>query len=498
LTTDWKRALDPDLTPLFSNLPRPVVYQAFPIELTAQPPANGWGTAWGGTGNDFAYAIAVDGTGASYVTGYYGAATDFGGGLRTNLGASDIYLVKFDPNGAYVWDKVFGNSSAQIGWALAVDSANNLYLGGQIRGDLDFGGGIMSAPTTNDNFLVSFDSNGNWRWQKYLPSTSSVDRVTGIAVDGSNNVYASMNWSGTADFGGGIRTGTDSAAESAIGKFTQGGTYVWDKVIRGPSVDVIHAIDVHPTGAVYATGYFNNTCDFGDGIATPTYPGSTTTTSDAFAYKLDAAGTLLWKKTYGQTGSDGSFGTDIAVDPNDGSCVVAGDFTSTVIDLGGGPVGINPGGSTPRDIFLVKLNTAGVYQWQAFCASSSGDQQPFVDIDNAGNVLFAGRMQGTYDFGLGAHGPNPGTFSSSFMVKYTSFGTIQWNSFIDSTDQSATVTPAQAGAYDIVTDAAGNVWTSGYWYEHADLDPGAAVVPVTNPGNNDAYLVKLVGTTGLW
>jgi len=496
-TSAWELYLDGGLAPIAGNFPRPETYQAFSVVVEpSAPPATGFGLAWGGTGNDFAYDIAVDSTGAAYITGYYAAATNFGGGVRANAGSSDIYLLKLNADGTYAWDKTFGNSFAQIGWAVAVDASDHLYLGGQIRGDLDFGGGIMSAPTNNDSFFVKFDNNGNFLWQKYYGSSSAVDRATGITTDPAGNVYFANQWSGTIDFGGGTRTGADTAAEGSIIKCTSAGVYQWDVRQQGLGADVINGVAADAAGNVWATGYFTRDVDLGGGVIN-TYPGSATSASDAWAAKYSTAGNFLWHKQYGELLNEQ--GLDVGVD-SAGNGYLTGYFRSLSINFGDGPVGLNPGGGAlATDLYLVKLDPTGALLWKKIFASDLQDDQPFLGVHPSGEVTWTGRFRGQVDLGLGPVSPT--SFLSTFVAQYTSTGTLKWNSFVHSVDNPGGSSIAQNGGYGAAYNPAGDVWVIGFYNEHADLDPGPGTFDVTSTlgtGDNNAYVTKLISTTGLW
>ena len=95
-----------------------------------------YSTYLGGSGRDFASAIAIDGSGNAYVTGYTSSANFpivsgafqavYGGGFN------DAFVTKLNPAGAgLVYSTFLGGVSDDIASSIAVDPAGNAYICGQ-------------------------------------------------------------------------------------------------------------------------------------------------------------------------------------------------------------------------------------------------------------------------------------------------------------------------------------------------------------------------------
>ena len=142
--------------------------------------------------NDQGYAIAVDGTGNSYVTGLFGGTARFGEGDPnqtdlTSAGSFDIFVAKYDPNGVLVWAK---QADADFPRGIAVDSAGNSYVTGNFAGNATFGPGEGNETTLDsgglfqDIFVAKYNSNGTLAWAKKAGGTSANDFGRAIAADG--------------------------------------------------------------------------------------------------------------------------------------------------------------------------------------------------------------------------------------------------------------------------------------------------------------------------
>mgnify|MGYP001579076366 CR=1 FL=1 len=87
-----------------------------------------WVARYNGPGNrdDSAYAIAVDGSGNVYVTGYsYNSSTH-----------NDYVTVKYDTNGNELWTARYNGpgNSLDVARAMAVDDSGNVYVTGESLG----------------------------------------------------------------------------------------------------------------------------------------------------------------------------------------------------------------------------------------------------------------------------------------------------------------------------------------------------------------------------
>jgi hypothetical protein len=93
----------------------------------------GTGTTIGGTGDDWASAIAVDGSGNAYITGYT-QSTDFpsvNALQRYRSGGMDAFVTKINANSGLVYSTYLGGHSDDLGLGIAVTPNGNAYVVGQ-------------------------------------------------------------------------------------------------------------------------------------------------------------------------------------------------------------------------------------------------------------------------------------------------------------------------------------------------------------------------------
>ena len=368
-----------------SQSPTFTIPQSDPCISSSSSSQTYFAVTFGGTSFDYSEAIAVDSSGNSYITGYFSGTVDFGGGDVTSAGNTDIFVLKLNSSGTFQWVSTFGSTGRDVGYGIAVDSSGNYYILGYFEGTVDFGGGDVTSVSARDIFVLKLDSSGTFQWVNTFGGTS--DNVgIGIAVDSSGNSYILGYFEGTVNFGGGNVTPA-GYNDIFVLKLNSSGTFQWVSTFGSTSNDVGIGIAVDSSGNSYITGYFEGTVDFGGGNITSSGG------ADIFVLKLNSSGTFQWVSTFGGTSTDVGYG--IAVDSS-GNFYITGYFQGTV-DFGGGDV--TSAGNT--DIFVLKLNSSGTFQWVSTFGSTGRDYSEAIAVDSSGNSYITGYFEGTVDFGGG-------------------------------------------------------------------------------------------------
>jgi len=122
----------------------------FVTKINAAGSALVYSTYLGGFSSDHSGGIAVDNSGAAYVTGRT-LSTDFPlvNPIQASLaGSDDVYLSKLDPAGAsLLFSTFFGGTMLDAGFGIALDSSGNVYVTGQTSSpDLPLANPIQAAP----------------------------------------------------------------------------------------------------------------------------------------------------------------------------------------------------------------------------------------------------------------------------------------------------------------------------------------------------------------
>ncbi|MFN8323732.1 MAG: T9SS type A sorting domain-containing protein [Chitinophagales bacterium] len=162
---------------------------------------------FGGTSQEVCNSIDVDASGNILLAGYYSSTTDFnpGAGVAnlTPVAGGDIYVLKLDAQGNYLWAKSMGGPGGEYAAAIATDLNGNIYTTGQFyQGTVDFDPGAATfniTPTQEETFVLKLDASGNFSWATSL-NCIGIDRGTAIDVDAWGNIYTAGYFGNVADF----------------------------------------------------------------------------------------------------------------------------------------------------------------------------------------------------------------------------------------------------------------------------------------------------------
>ena len=314
--------LDPDLTQLIAS------------------------TFLGGSADEAAHALAIDGLGSVYVTGWTASSnfpTTEGAYNGLPRGNSDVFVSKLAPDlSSLLASTYLGGGKADSGKALAIDDSGNVYVAG---------------------FTVS---------NEFPTTPGAYDADCGTDGDCNNHVYSDV-------FVSKLNSGLSTLL---------GSTY-----LGGGLDESAEAIAIDSAGNVYVTGWTVSS-DF------PTTSGAFDTTfnstggrSDVFVSKLTSDLTQLLASTF--LGSDGTeYGYALAIDGSN-SIYVAGATLSATFPTTDGAYDATCGG---RDAFISKFDNALANLIASTCLGGSGWQLAFaLGHDADGNVYVAGTT-GSSDF----------------------------------------------------------------------------------------------------
>jgi hypothetical protein len=167
-----------------------------------------WGKRFGGPGTEYLNSINTDlNTGDIYLTGAFAGTVDFDPDplVTYNLVGSslfsDVFVVKLDPLGNFIWAKSFGNFDNEEGLFVTLDPLGNVFVGGYFSGVTDFDPSAATAIDTcssgYDLYISKFDSYGNFLWVKTAEGVL-YEMITTINIDQALNIYVGGTFDGAS------------------------------------------------------------------------------------------------------------------------------------------------------------------------------------------------------------------------------------------------------------------------------------------------------------
>jgi|GEM_PF-1658858 len=404
----------------------------------------------------------------------------------------------------WIWAKAISgdNSREEMGvpgvYAIATDTANEVYTAGYFYGSVDFNPGpgefFMSPLGTSDGFVCKLNTSGQFVWAIQIGGEAGGVIAYDITTDDSGGIYITGGFSYYADFDPGPQTHflySIGEEDLFILKLNYNGQFQWVKNLggdfgncRGTNIKV-----EAPTGNVYTTGAHSGEIDFDPGPGTYML-GNSDLEYNIFISKLDNNGNFIWaKEIQGSTDIAATTGTSIAVDPINGNVYTTGQFYGTCdFDPGNGIDNITSNGSA--DIFLLKLDSNGNHIWAHHIGGNAIDYCPSIALGSPGNekIYLSGGFSETVDFDPGSSVFNLTSAFDLFVCKLDSSGNFIWARSLGGASGISYYT----GSYLCVdTLHRETVSLTGGFLGTADFDPGPETFLLTSNGGTDIFLSKI-------
>lgn len=385
----------------------------------------------------------------------------------------------------FEWAKGIGGFYSDIGSSITTDSSGNVITAGTFSELVNFNpGGVNLAVEYGqygDAFVTKHDSLGNLMWVQQIGGEGQ-DGATGAVTDAIGNIYVIGYFEGTTDLDPDIGTAPATSLNGKdifITKLNPNGDFIWSKHLKGGG-DYSRAerVIINPVGSgFYITGSFSDTLDFDpdNGVTNLiTEPFVTT----GFLAKYSEDGDLEWAKQL--KGVDYGMGVSGGVN---GNIFVTGIFSDTArFESGASTINLVSNGQS--DIFIAKYKGDGELLFAKSLGSSNTDWGFSITNDKDGNALITGMFSGSMDFdpGVGEEIIEAQVWDV-YVLKLNDAGEFLW------------VKTFGGQQYEwgnaIVTDKDGNIYTTGFFNDTTDFDPGTGVLELVAGAYNEIFIHKL-------
>lgn len=256
-----------------------------------------WERTFGGQGYDGGYDIQETPDGGYILVG------------DTNASGSDydIWVLRLDANGGIRWQKKFGGAHDDYAFSVAVaPDGSGYYVAGATA---------SSGAGNNDIWVLKLNNDGGVVWQRTFGGAKD-DYANSVHALSDGCIIAGTTYS----FGKG-------GSDAWILRLNVNGDVVWQKTYGGGKDDSANSIIATSGGYVFV----GSTASSGQGA------------DDVLAVKLDAAGDILWQKSYG--GTDNDYAVSV-IEAREGGYIITGGTASF--------------GSGGYDMWVLKTDANGV------------------------------------------------------------------------------------------------------------------------------------------
>ncbi len=326
-----------------------------------------WSRTYGGINDDFGSSLQQTNDGGYIIAGRT---------LSFGAGSYDLYIVKTDPFGNMRWSKTYGGVGSD--WGYSIIQTND---GGYIVTGYTYSLGPQNV------YLVKTDSMGDTLWTKiYGGSEGDQGFCVQQTIDGGY-IISGLTYSFDVGNGDVYLIKTDSFGDT-----------LWTRSYGGTAMDIGWSVTVtSDTGYVVA----GRTYSYGQGFV------------DAYLLKTDQYGDTLWTKTYGGDEWNVTYSVEVT---SDNGFLLVGEIDTT--------------GWGKTDVYVIKTDSQGNTLWTKSIGDSLADYGESGQ-ETADNGYIIGGFSNS--FGIGRD-------YNIYLIKLSHIGVIEEESTSPSEKQNVDFT----------------------------------------------------------
>ncbi len=376
----------------------------------------------------------IDNDNNLYVGGLFRGTLSFVGSAETLTSTALVaFIAKYNSDGNLQWANKIGDAAPTTIKMIKSDNSNNIWIVGEINGSAEF--------TSQDNINITISNTGG-SWDGYIAKYYP----NGNIVDARN-------------------------------------------IAKGPGIDRVNGLTLDLSGNIYISGFFRGaSITFGGDEATLTYSG-TNDWGNAFIAKFNSSLVYQNSSQFGSETDGGSRGAGLVW--SNGAVYLAIDFFRAVKIVGTDPiVSFSGSSSTFQANAIIKFTDSGIYQWHQTAAATTSDLGTGNDVisDSDGDVYLNGRYSGTIvisnsEGNLAFTKATTGSFDNYIAKFEAPDGTIAWAKTIGSTGEERLWGSAQRNDVISIAGYFSNTMILGN-------SPANVSDTIISNGGRDAFMVN--------
>ena len=419
----------------------------------------------------------------------YALATD--GSIGFALGSYDpTSPLVIDPTLTYA--TYFGGNSIDESYAIAVDSAGNMYIIGRTSSS-NWPGATNALKGASDAFVTKLNAAGSAIVYSLYMGGSQNEFGRAIAVDSTGNAALSI-FTESGDFptlNPLIPSVSSNRSNAAVVKLDPGGTMNFstklDLDVSNASINDNIALDA--AGDMYITGRAVNMGEYGVAAIKIKSDGSDFVYNAALGSSRDDQGNAIAVDEAGNayiTGETPLLGSNFPVTPNAVQAICGAKRT-------------DPNSACDGDAFVSVINSdATDFLYSTYLGGDSPDKGHDIAVDSQGNITVIGStrsqdfpiqsaQQASCPSGVETRPGFDSCWSQEVFVSkiHGATGAFIYSTFLGGTEQLVGDSVGYDVAYGLETDNAGNAYLAGYTASH-QFPIKDALQPVQGGGSCNA------------
>ncbi|MDH5404550.1 MAG: SBBP repeat-containing protein, partial [Candidatus Heimdallarchaeota archaeon] len=433
---------------------------------------------------------------------------------ETTIGGVDIFITKLNLDASnIIYSTIIGGSGNDIANALVLDGLNNVYIGGETSSGnfpTTLGSWVTTANPSGNNpsegFLLKLSNTGdNLVYSSYIVGIR-LDVIYDITIDSSMNIYATGSTK-SADFyiSGDVFAPTSIDGGTIEDSFilvlnADGSNVTYSSYISGNGKDWGYSIELDVSGNIYVVGEttsdtFYSTID----AYNQTRNGNTI---DAFILKVNSdLSNVTYCTYYGGSGID--IANDLEIQDN--ILYITGETTSTDFITSQDAYNQTFSGGIDSFILQFDLNSGPIYS--TYFGGEGNDVANDLEVDINGDMYVVGSTTSTL---LPLNNEEDSLLNGTqdaFALKINSFGTLDYSSYLggNQTDAATSlvvnsnyymIIAGQTSSLDFPTanpyndtyfGGAGDAFLTIIGDPYVEPPPGYPSLAITSPSNNGIY-----------
>ena len=317
---------------------------------------------------------------------------------QTHQGTGDIIVCKLSVNGAtLVYCTYIGTSKTEEAMDIAVDGSGAAYITGMTQqSTFPITAGAYDSTFSGDNeaIVVKLSASGTALEYSTFVGGSSSEEGEAIAIDSGGCAYVCGNTAGSFPTTSGAFDRTfNTRQDGFMFKLSADGSSLnYSTYIGGDWDDYIWDIALDSSGNAYATGYTGST-ESTFPVTTGSFCTTKTTGDDGFLVKLNASGDKLHYGGYFHGDTTGCSGYGVVVDAK-GRAYVAGIIKSKGLPTTAGAYDTSYNAYEDGFIAMIAIDGSQIGVLTYLGGSDLDERLTDIDLDPDGQVLVVGYSTG--------------------------------------------------------------------------------------------------------